>query len=328
MRPARALTAYRRTGADPPWFDPLAPHGVAMEGWFWRITDPEGGRAAVVLCGVCRAPAGDWTLVGLAGAPDGAVRSAICQPAVVAPDGRSLTVPGGTLSAGPESLRVDLGPDARLEARFAAPARWPRQAIGGLGLGHLVPRLGQYWHPHLLGATVDGDLRLGDARWSFRDARGYAEKNWGRGFPRRWWWGQASGMDGDDEACVAFAGGDVHVGPLRLAPTAIVVRTGGHLVRLGPPFAHVTSDMSNGSWRLRARSARHRVEVEADANGSVPHTLPVPVPAERRLVDGPAQHFTGRLALTVHRGRRVAFRGGSDLAALERGDLSAVRAEL
>ena len=318
----RPLTAFRRTGADLPWDDPMAPHGVAMEGWFWRITDVASERAAVVLCGVCRGPAGDWTMVGLAGAPDGDVRWAVCGEADISAGGRSLTVPDGALSATPDALRVDLGPDARLDARFASPEGWPRRPSRALGLGHLVPGLGQYWHPHLLGARVHGVLRLGDARWTFADARGYAEKNWGGGFPRHWWWGQASGIGGDDQACVAFAGGDVRVGPVKLTPTAMVVRAGADVLRLGPPFAHVSSALSDGSWRIRARSARHRVDVEGEANGSVPHRLPVPVPAERRVVDGPAQHFTGHLALTVRAGRCVTFRGESRLAALERGDLS------
>jgi hypothetical protein len=322
MASPRPLTAFRRTGADLPWDDPMAPHGVPMEGWFWRITDVASERAAIVLCGVCRGPAGDWTLVGLAGAPDGGVRWAVCGRAEVGRGGRSLTVPDGALTATPDSLSVDLGPDARFDAHFASPEGWPRRPGRALGLGHLVPGLGQYWHPHLLGARVDGDLRLGGARWAFAGARGYAEKNWGRGFPRHWWWGQASGIGDDDQACVAFAGGDVHLGPLKLTPTAVVVRAGDEVLRLGPPFAHVSSDLGDGSWRIRARSARHSVEVEGEANGSVPHRLPVPVPAERRVVDGPAQHFTGHLALTLRTGRRVAFRGESKLAALERGDLS------
>jgi hypothetical protein len=325
MRPKRAIAAYRRTGADLPWGDPVAPHGVAMEGWFWRITDPAGARAAIVLCGSCHGDAGDWTFVGLAAAPDGIVRSAICPPARIGADGRTLSVPGGVLHANGRTLRVALGDDARLEATFASPAGWPRRSLGGLGLGHPVPLLGQYWHPYVLGARVDGQMDLDGATWTFDGARGYAEKNWGGGFPRRWWWGQASGVGDDDEACVAFAGGDVRIGPLALSPTAAVVKLNGDLLRLGPPFARVDTSAAGGGWQLRARSPRHLVDIEGDANGSRAHRLPVPVPAERRLVDGPAQHFTGRLRISVRRGRRLVFQGESALAGLEHGDLSAQR---
>jgi hypothetical protein len=319
----RALSLYRRTGADPPWGDSLAPHGVAMEGWFWRITDAESGRVVVVLCGCCRGAAGDWTLIGLAAAPYGIVRSAIYPPARVADGGRTIAVPGGALHAEDGTLTVELGADARLEAHFGTPSGWPRRAFGALGLGHGVPALGQYWHPHMLGASVDGRLTLGDLGWEFSGARGYGEKNWGRGFPNRWWWGQASGLGGDEDACVAFAGGDVAVGPVALEPTALVLLTGGRVLRLGAPFARVDAEVGDGVWQVRAKSPRYVLDVEGDANGSRPHTLPVPVPEERRLIDGPAQHFTGRLRVHLRRGRRIAFSGESELAALERGDLSA-----
>ena len=319
---AALIDAYRRTGADRPWGDPMAPHGVAMEGWFWRITDAARGRVAVVLCGSCRGASGDWTLVGLAAEPGGLLRSAICPPLEAAGDGRTLTVPGGALTATPDEVRVDLGEDARLHARIAASVDWPHRAFGALGLGHAVPRLGQYWFPHMLGARVDGTLRLDDADWRFDDALGYAEKNWGNGFPKRWWWGQASGIGDDREACVAFAGGDVHVGPLAFGPTAVVARAGDEVIRLGPPFARVRTEASNGRLRVSARSARATIEIEADANGNSAHALPVPVPAERRVVDGASQHFTGRLRLTVRRGRRLVLAGESELAALEHGDLT------
>ena len=40
------LPRYRSTGADLPFGNPLRAHrGVAMEGYFWRITDPGTGRA-------------------------------------------------------------------------------------------------------------------------------------------------------------------------------------------------------------------------------------------------------------------------------------------
>ena len=35
----RLTNAYRRTGADVPYGNPLPSHGTEMEGWFWRVTD-------------------------------------------------------------------------------------------------------------------------------------------------------------------------------------------------------------------------------------------------------------------------------------------------
>ncbi|MGZ6909843.1 MAG: tocopherol cyclase family protein, partial [Acidimicrobiia bacterium] len=60
------VAAYRRTGADVPFGDPVPSHGAEMEGWFWRVTDPASGRVVVALCGVNRHPAGDWATVAVA----------------------------------------------------------------------------------------------------------------------------------------------------------------------------------------------------------------------------------------------------------------------
>lgn len=39
------MRRYRSTGSDPLFGDPRRAHrGVSMEGYFWRITDPETGR--------------------------------------------------------------------------------------------------------------------------------------------------------------------------------------------------------------------------------------------------------------------------------------------
>src|SRR5690348_17406401 len=109
------IDAYRRTGADLPWGDPVAPHGVPMEGWFWRLSDAASGCVVVVLCGLCRGRAGEWTMVKIASSPGGFVRTQLCPPARVDPGGRSIDVPGGVLRARPFELRLDLGEGARLE---------------------------------------------------------------------------------------------------------------------------------------------------------------------------------------------------------------------
>src|SRR4051812_5991374 len=107
------LSAYRRTGADLPFADLCRPHGVAMEGWFWRITDPAGGSVIVVLAGVNRAADGRaWGTVGLAAHPGGFARSAALEPGYAAADGTVRV--GAALRAAARSVELDLGDDARL----------------------------------------------------------------------------------------------------------------------------------------------------------------------------------------------------------------------
>ena len=65
-----------------------------------------------------------------------------------------------------------------------------------------IPFLNQYWHPYCLGGKASGTVEYGGESWSFDGAKLYAERNWGAGFPLRWWWGQAHDF-GVDDVCVA-----------------------------------------------------------------------------------------------------------------------------
>ncbi|CAA9497074.1 MAG: hypothetical protein AVDCRST_MAG45-1071 [uncultured Solirubrobacterales bacterium] len=313
------LAAYRAAGATLPFGDPRGAHGVEMEGYYWRITDPRSGQVVVALCGVSRAPDGDWGAIALAGSADRFLREELTASASAARWGVGVSA-GSVLEASEDRLNVDLASDARLSVGFHSPTPWPHRALGGLGAAQAVPGLGQYWHPHLLGARVEGHAVLGDRTVDLDGATAYAEKNWGAAFPGRWWWGQAHGF-GDPGVCVAFAGGVLERGPLELAATSVVVHLGAaETLRLVPPLALVAVDTGASAWRVRARSARHRVTVEGDSGGSEPHLLPVPIPAERRTVNRARQYLAGRMRVEVHTGRRLRYRGESRLAGLEVGD--------
>lgn len=325
---------YRSTGADLPFGDPLKAHrGVAMEGYFWRITDPASGRVIIALCGANDGPRGPWSTIGLASHPNGFLRTAARDGA--ATDGRRLGVTGGATSLpafhGDERrLIVDLGADARLTASFDALEPWPKRALGGSSVFQMIPGLNQYWHPWLLGGRASGHAILGDERWSFENAVVYGEKNWGReGFPRAWWWGQAHGF-AEPDACVAFAGGIVTSGPLTVEVTALVVRLpGGRVFRLGNPgISPVRTTTTDDSWRLSGRGYGWRVEVSASAPLHRAFVLPVPLPSEHRNTAGDLEHLAGDLEITVHRFGRRVWTGSTQLAALEHGGLERAENEL
>lgn len=308
------LAPLRRTGADPPFSDHRRPHGVPMEGWFWRFTDVRAGCAVIVLAAICRDRRGrTWGMAATALHEGG--RSAFGEGtsghAWADPRGGRLAV-GALLEA--DDRRVSLAlDDAAVDVSLTGVVAWPRRSLGGIGPGHLVPWLGQYWHPHALGGRASGTVRVGEREVRLDDAQVYAEKNWGRRFPRSgWWWGQAQGFAGRDDVCVAFAGGPL--GPL--AAGALVVRVGDELVHVvRPPLPLRTG----GGWSLAASTPRHRVEVEVDARDE-PLVLPVPVPRDRGVIHGPSrQHLGAELRLSVRRRAGSLFEGTSRLAGFELG---------
>jgi tocopherol cyclase len=319
---------YRRLGADLPYGDPMRAHGVAMEGWFWRLSSVETGDVVVVLAAVNRDAAGaPWGTVGIGAHPGGFSRAEVVESAVASPDGTSLhisSVPGDSaarLVATTDRLAVCV-PGAEVEVELLRPGRWPRRAFGGLGAAQAIPGLSQYWHPWLLRAEVRGSALVDGRAIPLDGAVAYAEKNWSNGgFPERWWWGQAHAFDSDPDACVAFAGGLAGVGPLRLTATSLVVSAGGELVRLVRPLQPLHVDVGAGGWRLSGRTPGGiAVEVEGHANGTPPHLLPIPIPGERRHAEAAAhQHLAGALTLRLRRRGRTLFSGESLLAGLEQG---------
>ena len=137
-----AVNAYRRSGADVPFGDPLPSHGTEMEGWFWRVTDAASGRVVVALCSVNRNADGDWATVAVALHPGGLVRSAALDGAEA--DQTRFTVqagtdPKGNLAVSADRLCVDLD-DVHLELQFDDPFGWPKAFGGGAVLVDPIPQ--------------------------------------------------------------------------------------------------------------------------------------------------------------------------------------------
>ena len=313
----RLIDTYRRTGADVPFGNPLPSHGTEMEGWFWRVSDEASGRVLIALCSVNRHPAGDWSTTAVAVHPGLVVNSAALSGAQARNSPFRVTAgdEAGNFTVGTNSVHFELG-DLRLDMAFRDPVTWPK-AFGGGGVFSAIPFLNQYWHPYYLGGRASGTVEHGGQLWSFTDAKLYAERNWGAGFPLRWWWGQAHDF-GADDVCVAFSGGLLSLGPLARDVNGIVVRIGTKVIRRTPPVL-VHSRVGDNQWFIRGRSPRYEIELEGDGRHLPPHVLPVPLPGERRNIDTDFEHLGGRLRCRVRESGRLLFDGTSELAALEVG---------
>lgn len=326
-----AVRRYRELGADPPFGDPCRDHGVAMEGYFWRFSDPRSGRVLIALCGLCRDGGGrGWATVALGAHPGGLLWQADLPRAGADPHALGVWAEGeaGSLRGDRNGLEVALGDPARLSVSLTDRRPAGRAMLGGSGVAHLIPGLGQYWHPHLLDADVRGVATLGTNTVDLGGFQAYAEKNWGRGgFPGGWWWGQAQGF-GRADACVAFAGGELRIGPRRVEATAIVVALGERRVRLGNPvLAPTRTSIVGADWELRARGPVWSVRLQGTTAMAAAHVLPVPDLVARRSAPAAHEHLAAHLHLVLRRRGRVVYAGESELAGLELGGAALRRAD-
>lgn len=329
--------AYRRTGAELPGGDLVGGRGVSMDGWFWRITDVEQQRVAICLAGVCTPrSAAPWGIAGIASEPPALLHTAVLDEATAVPRGLDVRMAGGDghVTATRERLDARVG-DAHLQVRFDRLDEW-RGLLGGSSIFQVVPGMNQYWHPWVLGGSASGSLATPSGTWEFTGAQVYAEKNWGRGgFPTAWWWGQAQGFT-ERDACVAFAGGRIHLGRpgrdarLHTEVTSLVVRLpSGEQVRLGNPgIDPVTTRFDGDEVHVAGHSRTWRVEVRGHSPVAEAFVLPVPLVEQRALAPAALEAQTSSVEVRVWRRGRLYWQGSSSLAAIERGGREVAEQEL
>ena len=211
-----------------------------------------------------------------------------------------------------DHVRLDLGPDCRVEAALAAPVAWPRRVFGGLGGAHAIPGLSQYWHPHVFAAGVRGRRGRGPEAFALDDAGAYAEKNWGGGFPDRWWWGQAHDF-GDrcrspsPAARSGRPGAAGRHGGRRAARRRVPLPPAGP-VEIGAAAGACAPAPARTASRSRALPIRHRPRADRARAGRAARGRPLAAPlagALRVRVPGAADGLRGRIALA---GREPAVR--------------------
>ena len=305
---APMLAAYRATGADPPFGDPRGYHAAGLEGHFWRITQPRTGAVVVVILAICRDAQGHpWAMASLAAHPGGAVRSATLPDAWGAPRGLALRA-GDAFAADERSLRVDLGPDARLERELRRAA-----GVAAAGVRRARARAGRP-RPEPVLASVAA-ARAGERQRARRRAR-RSTSTAPSPTPRR---------TGARAACRPRGGGGrrtASIAPTCASPSPAVAPGSGRCARRRRRWsspsatrcapscgrcARCASPSTSAAGAWPARGSRSRPTPTAR-----PHLLPVPVPRERRRLDDWApQHLAGTLRLSVRRRGRTLYQGTS-----------------
>ncbi|XP_031101652.1 tocopherol cyclase, chloroplastic [Ipomoea triloba] len=127
-----------------------------------------------------------------------------------------------------------------------------------------------HWQICMAAGLSTGWIEWDGQRYEFENAPSYSEKNWGDGFPRKWFWVQCNVFEGADGEVSLTSGGG-----LRQIPgpgtsdnfenaALIAVHYGGVFYEFVPWNGSVTWEISPwGHWYITAENATHKVELEA-----------------------------------------------------------------
>ncbi|KAL6747380.1 tocopherol cyclase-domain-containing protein [Haematococcus lacustris] len=141
-----------------------------------------------------------------------------------------------------------------------------------------------HWQVMMSHGLASGWLQWGDRRYEFRDAPTYAEKNWGGGFPSKWHWLQCNTWDGQPGLAVTAVGarralllGAQGLGLGEEDVGLVGITWSGGFIEMVPWTAELEWEVQPwGSWRMRAVSGEHEVELEAECSPDTGTVLRAP----------------------------------------------------
>ncbi|XP_073285301.1 probable tocopherol cyclase, chloroplastic isoform X1 [Primulina huaijiensis] len=166
-------------------------------------------------------------------------------------------------------------------AKIVKTARWQYNTRPVYGWGNVgskqkstagwlavFPAFGPYWQICMSRGLSTGWIEWDDKRFEFKNAPSYSEKNWGVGFPTKWFWVQCNVFEG--------ATGDVTLtaaGGLRQLPglgetfenaAVIGVHSGGIFYEFVPWNGMINWEVTQwGQWCISADNGIHVVALEA-----------------------------------------------------------------
>lgn len=174
-----------------------------------------------------------------------------------------------------------------------------------------LPVFEPHWQVLMARGEATGWLEWGGERVAFERAPAYAEKNWGAGFPSRWWWVQCDAFDGEDDAAMTAVGATRGLaGVPGLAETVGMVglHWRGRFFELAPWTGTMEWAVDAwGGWAATARDGEVEAElVAACAGAGTPLRAPT---AGRGLAVACRDSFAGSLTVTLRALRPDGSRG-------------------
>ncbi|KAK8550461.1 hypothetical protein V6N13_118978 [Hibiscus sabdariffa] len=125
-----------------------------------------------------------------------------------------------------------------------------------------------HWQICMAGGLSTGWIEWDGERFEFQDAPSYSEKNWGGGFPRKWFWAQCNVFEGASGEIALTAGGGLRQLPGLTETYENAALIGVHYDGIFYEFVPWKGVLSWeiapwGYWYISGENETHMVELEA-----------------------------------------------------------------
>ena len=190
----------RKAAFDPPRYQGWGRRRNYFEGWYFKIVVPEKQLAYAFIPGVSYSASGEGH--SFLQVLDGVAATSAYHRYTVGdfrPAADSFDLQVGPHHFGTDRLCVEL-PDLQVDLRFPELYTWParRLAPGVMGWYGFVPGMQCYHGLVSMHHRLEGTITVGGKEFDASSGVGYTEKDWGRGFPNAWIWGQSNHLSGTD----------------------------------------------------------------------------------------------------------------------------------
>jgi tocopherol cyclase len=141
----------------------------------------------------------------------------------------------------------------------------PQQSTAGM-LSYL-PIFEPGWQILMAHGLATGWIEWNGQRYNFTDAPAYGEKNWGRAFPKKWFWLNCNSFDHEPNLALTAGGGRREVLWWEESAALIGIHYQGKFYEFVPWNSEVNWQIKPwGSWNMQAENADYEVELTGTTN--------------------------------------------------------------
>lgn len=176
------------------------------------------------------------------------------------------------------------------------------------------------WQILMAHGSATGWIEWHGTRYEFANAPAYAEKNWGRAFPKDWFWVNCNCFNNEPDLALTAGGGSREVLGLTEAVALICFHYQGKFYEFVPWNSQVTWQIEPwGKWQMQAKNNLYEVELVGTTTRA--GTL-LRAPTEKGLIFACKDTIRGSLTLTLRcRNGRILLKAESTNCGLEVGGI-------